>query len=839
MPYQLRMFGGWDLSGPDGASTNAVQPHSKAGALLAVLGTRPPDERVSREELVGLLWPESPERRARNSLRVTLSNLREILPGGALGEKGRERLWLDPSVVESDVREFAEALAEDRPDDALDVYRGPFLEHVHLTGAGAFNRWADERRGHYGRRAYGAALAAGAGALEEEKLPRAEEAYRKALELEPFKEEAAAALMRVLARQGKRADALRLHEAFTERLSEELDLSPSEELGELADRIRSEPSNSGIESGPIPPAPEQTSTAAEGVPPRGAWRRGRFSWGMALLVLGALGLGAWVLTDRMESRPTVAANPTIAVLPFQSLGERGPADFAAGMHAGLLTRLAGVSDLRVKSGTTVRQVPDSGKSLSEIGRDLGVDWILEGEIQRTGAEVQVNAQLVDARRDVHLWAESYHRDSLTARNVFQIQGDLVRRIVRALEVELAPREERRVASVPTENTAAYELFLQAERLREPGGEDKVLERKALYDRTLQLDSAYAAAWAGLADSYVDRAWAAGRDETLADSGRAAARHAIDLNPDLADGYVQLADAHWVLGDRDTARHLYRSALELEPDNPHAAENLSILLSSRGDFAEKAQLLDRLVKLSPRSEGIVGSLIGLNELLGRTSVADGWRRYAREEGFSYPLADFDRALFGEGDAVRARRLLEDLPSSVPERHRTRRRAALALYEGRWRDARRLYRRLYPSPPAASNGIFHGLLEDGLALAWSLHRIGQQEEAREITRSVISADSAVGAKGRSSYVYHRQAVARLILGDTARALTLLDTAVDVGNRDARTLQHAPTLVPLRDHPRFRSVLARIDSLVAEERRRIEAGGWAGPPEVVFGEDRSGSE
>jgi tetratricopeptide (TPR) repeat protein len=460
----------------------------------------------------------------------------------------------------------------------------------------------------------------------------------------------------------------------------------------------------------------------------------------------------------------------------------------------------------------------------EIARELGVTWILAADVQTAGGQVRVNARLVNARRDRQVWAEGYQR-AFTAENIFAIQSEITKAIVAALELELTPDEERRVESVPTRNTAAYELYLQAKDLdttRAVGGHDRKIK---LYQRALELDSTFAEAWAGLADAYVERAWGSPRGG-WADSGLAAARKALALDPELADAYAQLGDALWTLpGDSDEWLFAYRKALELQPSNREALNNLGTLLFYRGRQAEALKWIERGPRLSPTSPAPVRKLVFYNAELGRDAVANGWLEYGRARG--HPLVDAELIveLFQRANVDRARELVEELSESEEDYVIHRRRGALALYEQDWGEARRHYRVLYPGVGRAAHPTFQGLLWDPLGLAFALDRLGYREEAREVAEEVVAANERELEAANQNFFtpWNRLAVARLILGDTTAALDLLEKAVEVGYRDVRTMRSIPTLIAVRDHPRFHALLGRMDLLVAEERRRAETEGW----------------
>jgi len=161
------------------------------------------------------------------------------------------------------------------------------------------------------------------------------------------------------------------------------------------------------------------------------------------------------------NRPTPGdENKSIAVLPFAALSDdRNDAYFAAGVQDQILTNLAKVSDLKVISHTSVRQYKTGAeRNLREIGRQLGVAYIMEGTVQRARDRLRINAELIDARTDAHVWAETYDR---TASDLFAIQSELAQSIVTQLKAKLSPQQKAEIEQGPTQDLDAFELYLQA------------------------------------------------------------------------------------------------------------------------------------------------------------------------------------------------------------------------------------------------------------------------------------------------------------------------------------------------------------------------------------------
>ncbi|HEY6070677.1 MAG TPA: FlgO family outer membrane protein, partial [Chthoniobacterales bacterium] len=185
-------------------------------------------------------------------------------------------------------------------------------------------------------------------------------------------------------------------------------------------------------------------------------------WIYIVLVGAAFSAGLFFL-GRYTAPNQIAAkdeNKSIAVLPFATLSDdRDDTYFAEGVQDQILTNLAKVSDLKVISHTSVSQYgTGAGRSVREIGRQLGVAYIIEGSVQRARDRLRINAQLIDARTDAHVWAETYDR---TAADLFAIQSELAQKIVAQLKAKLSPQQKAEIEERPTQDLDAFELYIGA------------------------------------------------------------------------------------------------------------------------------------------------------------------------------------------------------------------------------------------------------------------------------------------------------------------------------------------------------------------------------------------
>src|SRR5213592_3343341 len=229
----------------------------------------------------------------------------------------------------------------------------------------------------------------------------------------------------------------------------------------------------------------------------------------ALLSVGLFMLGRYGFREKISASSELPAK-SIAVLPFENLSDdKANGYFATGMQDEILTRLAGIRDLKVISRSSTEQYASRPPNLKIVAEQLGVATVLEGSVQKAGAAVHINVQLLDARSDSHLWAQSYDRD---LKDVFGVQRDVAEKVADALKAQLLPAESVRIASVPTQNPEAYDLYLRANAHFERAYDQSVLtstempQAIALYQQALAKDPGFALAAAMLSQAHMRAYW---------------------------------------------------------------------------------------------------------------------------------------------------------------------------------------------------------------------------------------------------------------------------------------------------------------------------------------------
>ena len=356
-----------------------------------------------------------------------------------------------------------------------------------------------------------------------------------------------------------------------------------------------------------------------------------------VVVLLSLGYALWWLVTR-PARPgapaaAVASEPvvpekSIAVLPFENLSEeKANAFFADGVQDEILTDLAKIADLKVISRTSVMQYRTGVmRNLREIGRQLGVAHLLEGSVQRSGGKVRVNAQLIDARNDAHLWAQTYDRDLA---DVFAIQSEIAQTIAEQLQAHLSPRERADIAKPVTTDLVANELYVRARKLKDnpndPLANADLLQAVSLLEEAVRRDPSFLLAYCLLSETHVDLYWGGfDHTETRRDLARVALEQAERLQPDAGEVHLQKAIyAYHGFRDFEKALAELEIARRLLPNSSKAYLMTAAIDRRLGRFDEALQNFDQAVELDPLNFESVEEAAFTREALRRYDAAKRW------------------------------------------------------------------------------------------------------------------------------------------------------------------------------------------------------------------------
>jgi len=508
------------------------------------------------------------------------------------------------------------------------------------------------------------------------------------------------------------------------------------------------------------------------------WRR--VSSGTLAVLTIAIGFA--VLRVKRTSLPIT--EKSIAVLPFENRSEEKQNEyFADGVQDEILTDLAKIADLKVISRTSVMHYKSGvARNLREIGQQLGVANVVEGSVQRSGNRVRVNAQLVDARTDGHLWAQTYDRDLA---DVFTIQSEIAKAIADQLQAKLSPSEKKAIEQPPTTDLAAFDLYSRAKSLLLTTGfiataEPDVRKAIELLDEAVKRDHSFFDAYCQLAYAHEQLYVVTGFDHTPARLAlaEAALQAATRLRPDAPETHLARAN-YLYYGRRD-----YGGALaELEkvrralPNDPGSFELTGYILRRRGQQEEGLRNLERAVELDPRNFSTLQQIALSYQQLGRYVEA---------------IAAFDRAL-----------------SIVPENVETR--AARAYFYLFWKgDTQPLHQTidsiLAQGPSAIANAAY----------TWFQCALAERDAPAAERALVAVGDNFCWGDGpiQLDRSFGEGLLARLTK-DEARAHAAFEAArVQQEKRVQAQPDYGPTLC----------VLAMIDAGLGRKDLALEEGRWA---------------
>ncbi|MDH5316327.1 MAG: hypothetical protein OEW44_07585, partial [Gemmatimonadota bacterium] len=539
-----------------------------------------------------------------------------------------------------------------------------------------------------------------------------------------------------------------------------------------------------------------------------------FTWRNAAAGGGlALGLWAVVTTLLVLQGPAGAPGPgdsiRLAVLPFENRGAAEDAYFADGITDQVRGKLTGLGAFQVTARTSSEPYRGATKSPQEIGKELGVDYLLTATVSwakdgQGGGRVQVVPELIDARTGAATWQQAFDAN-LT--DVFQVQSEVATRVAGALNVALGADEQRELAARPTDNLAAYEAFLKGEASRYSGGSVALAEAVTYFEQAVALDSTFALAWARLAEAHAT-GYFTSPNPSFAEGARRAAERARELAPNAVETHLALGVYYRdVLLDQTRAREQFAMGLADAPNHPELLVATAQTERSLGEWEQSLELARRARTLDPRS-------VDAQRAVAQNLL---WtRRYA--EG----LAEIDRALamaptsfsliqgkamvyLAQGDLAAARATLSRGAEVEPARFVAFVSTSWDLYWALTDDQQQLLLRLSPGAYDNDRAAW------GLALAGTYEMRGDLVRARAYGDSArIPLEEALKASPNDDYLLALHGLAAAFAGQ--RVVALRDGERSIAIRSIATDGYSG---PYNLH-----LLARTYLLVGEKDKAITA-------------------
>ncbi len=490
---------------------------------------------------------------------------------------------------------------------------------------------------------------------------------------------------------------------------------------------------------------------------RKAARRAKVRVLFAVLALGILIAGAALFgLQRAKSTKLGAGGPekSIAVLPFVDLSQTKDQEyFCDGMSEEILDALAKVEGLRVVARTSSFSFKGKSADVSEVGKKLNVENVLEGSVRREGNRLRITTQLINARSGSPLWSETYERE---LQGVFALQDEITRAVVDALKLKLAisapVREER--------NTEAYDLYLQGLYLSNKGSEKDLREGLTFFQRALEKDPKLSRAWTGIAKIWFYLADVYVKPLEAYPASRAAALKAIELDEKDAEAHCYLGEAKRILNwDLPGEEAELERALQIDPNSAPVNFFLALLPLFRGDVKEGLELVLKAEQLDPVSPIIsyVATAAYLAENRLDDAIVEGQRTQLLDPHYFY------------------------LDSTL---------AAAYREKGNFAEAIELYTKAQEETHLPSSG-----------LAITYARMGRQIEARKILDQLV--------QERQTRYVSAQIIAAIYvgLGDKEEAFRWLELAATEHSGILQWIAFLPEFRPLRPDKRFPNLLRRI--------------------------------
>jgi serine/threonine protein kinase/TolB-like protein/Tfp pilus assembly protein PilF len=539
-----------------------------------------------------------------------------------------------------------------------------------------------------------------------------------------------------------------------------------------------------------------------------------------VLVLTAAGLGIHSLMSGGRNTSSVVgandpARRTLAVLPFENISaDRSQDYFSDGMAEEINGQLSKMSSLVVLSQTAIKRYKEPRSNLRRIATDLGVGSVVIGSVRQSGSRVRIHVEVVDPRNDHTVWSEQYDRE---LKDIFAVQSDVALRIADAMAVTLSAGERERVEKRPTDNIEAYQLYLRSQGFDQRDRQQN-LQGVALLEQATKKDPKFAEALAAMAYRQIFQSFF--DDARYIDTGIESARKALALDPNLARAHLALAEGYNQKGQANNARLSLLKSMELNPNSIDAMMNLSVQETDLGHFDEALHWARRGFRLVP-NRGNSYYHVGLPLLgIGDDAATDRWlaegeRRFPDDKRVQVLLAMLDCLRGKDREALeRARKANAASPNDEEVLYFL---SELALITGA-SDSEILLERFFRSAPGLSGGSW--ILQESFRVkyAYALARRGETVRATQLMDEAARLAKESLDEG-NEFPRPRLEIAAIhaFRQQKESALEWLQKTYEAGWRESRSLARDPMFNGLRQEPKFKELIGRMNRDVATMRER----------------------
>lgn len=530
-------------------------------------------------------------------------------------------------------------------------------------------------------------------------------------------------------------------------------------------------------------------------------------------------LGGYFIYSKYNSQKLIGMQDTadykvgksIAVMPFLNMsGDKENEYFSDGITEDIITQISKISELRVIARTSTMSYKKSDKPVREIGKELNVATILEGSVRRVGNQVRISAQLIDAKTEGHIWAETFDKEMS---QIFILQNEIARQIAAALKARLSPAERARLANEPTTNLIAYDYYLKGREYYNRYNKQDNEYAISLFKKALELDSNYALAYAGLGDAYCQRIGKFGFPFVWKDSAIEASNKAITIDTNLAEGYKALGLSYTSIDNREALR-AYQRAIEINPNYAVAISNIGQLYEESGKLDEALKWRKKAMSVAPMNAPILYR-IGKNFMdLGDDEKAEQYYKKSLELQPDLPLPYRGLSYLNllQGNYLKAFELVNQALTFDSNTNFLDLAGNIELLRGNYPEAKDYY--LKTIAPDTSSGNFTGL-------AFIYLKTGQEKLARQIIDNLLIKNQELLDLGKEDQISPLNlATIYAIQDNKAEAYRWLMEAIDRGWRNYRWASIDPQLENLHNDEKFQKMMADVKAKVDEMRRRAES-------------------